>query len=156
MIPPLPSGSNLSANPPLVTKTLSSWRRYVLESHFSRQRHQPQAQIEQYSRLLTNARELLLDIHATYTSPNATEPVNISETISKDLNSAVNTATSVTFYAMQDIFTPARKDVEGLIRDDIYPRFVTHQLTASAAMALAHDRKTYQGLGDCFCLTDPK
>ncbi|THZ99383.1 hypothetical protein D6C82_05194 [Aureobasidium pullulans] len=112
--------------------------------------------IEQYSRLLTKARELLLDIHATYTSPNATEPVNISETISKDLNSAVNSATSVTFCAMQDIFTPARKDVEGLIRDDIYPRFVTHQLTASAAMALAHDRKTYQGLGDCFCLTDPK
>ncbi|KAI5198642.1 hypothetical protein E4T39_06728 [Aureobasidium subglaciale] len=112
--------------------------------------------IEQYSRLLAQARDLLSEIHATYTSPNASEPVNITETISKDLTSAVSTATSVTFYAMQDIFGNARKHIEGLIRDDIYPRFVTHQLTASAAMALAHDRKTYQGLGDCFCLTDPK
>jgi PAS domain S-box-containing protein len=57
---------------------------------------------------------------------------------------------------MQDIFAHAQVHVEGLIRDDIYPRFVTHQLTTSARMALAHDRKAYQGLGDCFCLTDPK
>jgi hypothetical protein len=98
----------------------------------------------------------LSDIHATYTSPNATDPVNITETISKDLASTINTASNATFSAMQDMFTPARKEVEGLIQDDIYPRFVKHQLIASAAMALAHDRKTYQGLGDCFCLTDPK
>ncbi|KAI4751312.1 hypothetical protein E4T52_16241 [Aureobasidium sp. EXF-3400] len=112
--------------------------------------------IEQYSQLLAQAQELLFDIHATYTSPDATDPVNITETISRDLTSAINTATSVTFYAMQDIFAHAREHVEGLIHDDIYPRFVTHQLMASATMALAHDRKTYQRLGDCFCLTDPK
>jgi hypothetical protein len=57
---------------------------------------------------------------------------------------------------MLDMFTPARKHIEDLIQDDIYPRFVKHQLMASATMALAHDQKTYHGLGDCFCLTDPK
>lgn len=57
---------------------------------------------------------------------------------------------------MQDIFAPAQRHVEDLIRDDIYPRFVTHQLTTSATMALAQNPKTYQGLGDCFCLTDPR
>ncbi|KAI5207258.1 hypothetical protein AUEXF2481DRAFT_48095 [Aureobasidium subglaciale EXF-2481] len=112
--------------------------------------------IAQYNQLVTQARDLLSEIHATYTSPNATEPVNLTEIISKDLNSAVNTATNVTFYGMQDILDNARKHVEGLIRDDIYPRFVTHQLATSAKMALAHKRQTYQGLGDCFCLTDPK
>ncbi|KAG9850929.1 hypothetical protein KCU98_g3067, partial [Aureobasidium melanogenum] len=111
--------------------------------------------IEQYRSLLAQAQELLLHIHATYTSTHATEPINITETISKSLTSAIDTATSDTFYAMQDIFAPAQRHVEDLIRDDVYPRFVTHQLTTSASMALAHDRKTYQGLGDCFCLTDP-
>jgi hypothetical protein len=57
---------------------------------------------------------------------------------------------------MQSMFTPAQNHVEDMIQDDIYPRFVKHQLMASASMALAHDQKTYQGLGDCFCLTDPK
>ncbi|KAI4717889.1 hypothetical protein E4T48_05896 [Aureobasidium sp. EXF-10727] len=112
--------------------------------------------IEQYNRLLAQAGDLLSEIHATYTSSDASEPVNIPETISMDLTSAVSTATSITFPAMQDTFADARNHVEDLIRDDIYPRFVTHQLTASAAIALSHDQKTYQGLGDCFCLTDPK
>lgn len=57
---------------------------------------------------------------------------------------------------MQDVFLDARQDVEDMIREDVYPRFVTHQMTSSAAMALAHDRDIYQGLGDCFCLTDPR
>jgi hypothetical protein len=139
------------------------WRKHCLSregklgrSRSAIKRHQPQAQIEQYSQLLAQAQRLLSDIHATYTCPDATDPVNITETISKALASAINTASNVTFPAMQDMFTPAQKHVEGLIQDDIYPRFVKHQLMASASMALAHDQMTYQGLGDCFCLTDPK
>jgi hypothetical protein len=139
-----------------VGKMLPSWRRYVQRVQLSSQRYQQQVQVEQYRSLLAQAQELLSDIHATYTSPDATEPVNITETISSNLTSAIDTATGVTFYAMQDIFAHAQEHVQGMIRDDIYPRFVTRQLTASATMAMVHDRKTYQGLGDCFCLTDPK
>jgi hypothetical protein len=139
-----------------VAKTSLFSTRYVQKVQVSRQRHQPRTQIEQYSQLLAQAQRLLSDIHATYTRPDATDLVNITETISRDLASAINTASNVTFPAMQDMFIPARKHVEGLIQDDVYPRFVKHQLMASAAMAMAQDQKTYQGLGDCFCLTDPK
>jgi PAS domain S-box-containing protein len=45
--------------------------------------------------------------------------------------------------------------VEKLLASDIYPRFVKHQVTATATMALADHRERYQGLGDCFCITDP-
>lgn len=156
MIQPLPSGSNPFATHMPVAKTSLFSTRYVQKVQVSRQRHQPRTQIEQYSQLLAQAQRLLSDIHATYTRPDATDLVNITETISRDLASAINTASNVTFPAMQDMFIPARKHVEGLIQDDVYPRFVKHQLMASAAMAMAQDQKTYQGLGDCFCLTDPK
>jgi len=129
---------------------------YGHKVQFTCQRHQLYAQVQQYSQLLTQAQALLTEIHATYTCPDATDPVNITETISKDLTSAIDTTSSVILPGMQDMFEPARKHVEDLIQDDIYPRFVKHQLMASATMALAQDRKTYQGLGDCFCLTDPK
>ena len=46
--------------------------------------------------------------------------------------------------------------MEKLLASDIYPRFVKHQVTAAATMALADHRERYQGLGDCFCMTDPK
>ena len=105
---------------------------------------------------MNQAQELLFEIHATYTSRNATEPINISENISKDLTTIIDTTTNVTFPIMQNIFSGAREHVEALIREDVYPRFVTHQMTASATVALSRARQTYQGLGDCFCLTDPK
>ncbi len=38
---------------------------------------------------------------------------------------------------------------------DMYPRFVKYQVTAQATLALADHREKFQGLGDCFCLTDP-
>lgn len=57
---------------------------------------------------------------------------------------------------MESIFAGAQEHVENILQGDIYPRFVKHQVTTSAATALSDNRSTYQGLGDCFCLTDPK
>ncbi len=56
---------------------------------------------------------------------------------------------------MELIFADAQEYVEKLLATDIYPRFVKHQMTTSAVKALSNDRGKYQGLGDCFCLTNP-
>jgi len=56
---------------------------------------------------------------------------------------------------LETIFVGAQEQVEKLLAEDIYPRFVKHQVTTSATLALADHRERFQGLGDCFCLTDP-
>jgi PAS domain S-box-containing protein len=61
----------------------------------------------------------------------------------------------VTLPSLETIFLGAQEHVEKLLASDIYPRFVKHQVTATATMALADHRERYQGLGDCFCMTDP-
>lgn len=62
---------------------------------------------------------------------------------------------NTTVPAMDDIFVDAQDHIEKLVASDVYPRFVKHQVTVSAALALTQSKKTYKGLGDCFCLTDP-
>jgi hypothetical protein len=56
---------------------------------------------------------------------------------------------------MENIFNGAQDHIEKLLAGDIYPRFVKHQITTSATVALGNDKSRFQGLGDCFCLTDP-
>jgi len=56
---------------------------------------------------------------------------------------------------METLFNTAQDEIEALVATDIYPRFVRHQMTMSAAKALAGDRKKYAGLGDCFVMTTP-
>ena len=56
---------------------------------------------------------------------------------------------------MESIFAEAQEGVENILRTAVYPRFVKYQITNSASKALSTDRARYQGLGDCFCLTDP-
>jgi PAS domain S-box-containing protein len=56
---------------------------------------------------------------------------------------------------MDSIFLDAQRSIEKLLADDAYPRFVKHQATIQATTALAQHRERFEGLGDCFCLTDP-
>lgn len=72
--------------------------------------------------------------------------------VHKEMRSVLGTS----FVGLESIFHETRSRIEDLVFSGVYPSFVRFQLTLSATRALANDRHRYQGLGDCFCLTDPK
>ncbi|KUJ16946.1 uncharacterized protein LY89DRAFT_616615 [Mollisia scopiformis] len=112
-------------------------------------------QIDKYNRLLDEVTQTLASIHNTYTSPEAPRQVNISHHLIKRVSADIRQSTQFTLPTLDSIFINAQEHVEKLLASDIYPRFVKHQVTAQATMALADHRERFQGLGDCFCLTDP-
>ncbi|KAI9054835.1 hypothetical protein LZ554_001979 [Drepanopeziza brunnea f. sp. 'monogermtubi'] len=112
--------------------------------------------VDRYYRLLDEITQTLGQIHATYTSPDAPRQINISHHHIKDLSGDIRQATQSTIPALESVFTGAQKHVEKLLASDVYPRFVKHQVTAQAIQALATQRDRFAGLGDCFCITDPK
>jgi phototropin len=112
-------------------------------------------QIDAYNRLLDEVTQLLSDIHTTYTSPDAPQQINIPYNLTKQVTGDIKQSTNHIIPSLETVFTGAQEHVERLLAGDIYPRFVRHQVTASATMALADHRERYPGLGDCFCLTDP-
>ncbi|KAL2060930.1 hypothetical protein VTL71DRAFT_8982 [Oculimacula yallundae] len=111
--------------------------------------------VDRYNRLLDEVTQLLGTMHSTYTSADATRQINISHSHMKHVSADIKQATNFTLPALESIFVGAQTHVEKLLASDIYPRFVKHQITAQASLALAGQRDRFQGLGDCFCLTDP-
>lgn len=99
--------------------------------------------------------KVLGEIHATYTSVDSPKQINISYALMKRISSDIRSTSQSTIPAMENILAGAQDHIEKLIAADIYPRFVKHQITTSVALSLAEDKSRYQGLGDCFCLTDP-
>ncbi|APA06158.1 hypothetical protein sscle_01g009280 [Sclerotinia sclerotiorum 1980 UF-70] len=112
--------------------------------------------IDEYNRLIDEATRLLSTIHSTFISSEAPRQINISSSHTRELSHDIKNATYNVLPGLQDIFNESQEQIEKLLASDLYPRFVRHQVTASATMALANDRERYPGLGDCFCLTDPK
>ena len=112
-------------------------------------------QIDKYNRLLDEVTQLLGTIHSTYTSADAPRQINLAHSHIKHISADIKQATNTTLPALEGIFVGAQDHVEKLLASDIYPRFVKHQVTAQASLALADHRDKFQGLGDCFCLTDP-
>lgn len=98
----------------------------------------------------------MTDIHHSYTSLEAPKQLGVNANILRHINAEIKERTVSTLPAMESVFADAQGEVEGIIRTAVYPRFVKYQMTNSASKALASDRQKYQGLGDCFCLTDPK
>ena len=97
----------------------------------------------------------MTDIHHSYTSTEAPKQLGIATGLLKKMNVDIRTSTASTLPSMESIFAEAQDGVENILRTAVYPRFVKYQITTSAAKALSTDRSQYQGLGDCFCLTDP-
>ncbi|PBP27107.1 hypothetical protein BUE80_DR001858 [Diplocarpon rosae] len=81
--------------------------------------------------------------------------ININDCHVRHVSADIKQATTFTLPALEGIFAGAQGHVEKLLASDIYPRFVKHQITAQASLALADHKDKFQGLGDCFCLTDP-
>lgn len=96
------------------------------------------------------------DIHHSYTATEAPKQLGVAANLLKKINVDIRTCTTSTLPSMENIFIEAQEGVENILRTAIYPRFVKYQITTSASRALSTDRYKYQGLGDCFCLTDPR
>ncbi|KAM3076853.1 hypothetical protein ACMFMG_003681 [Clarireedia jacksonii] len=112
--------------------------------------------IDEYNRLLDETQRLLSTIYGTYIAPDAPHQINIPNNDARQLSRDVKSATQSILPSLEDIFNSSQDHIEKLLATDIYPRFVKYQVTASATMALASDRERYPGLGDCFCITDPR
>ena len=97
----------------------------------------------------------MTEIHYSYTSSEAPKQIGVPTTMLKRMNAEIKQSTTTTLPAMEDIFGEAQENVEQILRTAVYPRFVKYQMTNNASKALSQDRSRYQGLGDCFCLTDP-
>ncbi|KAL9029464.1 MAG: hypothetical protein Q9196_002286 [Gyalolechia fulgens] len=111
--------------------------------------------VDRYNALLDELATIMTDLHFTYTANEAPKQIGIPTTVLRKINADIKNSTTTTLPLMESIFSTAQEDVEQIIRSAIYPRFVKYQITNSASRALATDRLRYQGLGDCFCLTDP-
>jgi len=98
----------------------------------------------------------MTDIHYSYTATEAPKQIGIPNNLLKRMNQDIKSCTTTTLPSMESIFVEAQDNVENILRTAVYPRFVKYQMTNSASKALSTDRSRYQGLGDCFCLTDPK
>lgn len=95
-------------------------------------------------------------IHAEFIASGAATSVGVPANISKKVSNDLKEATFMTLPKLESMFTPAQQYVEQLLASDVYPRFVRHQITTAATMAMASHREKFSGLGDCFVLTDPQ
>lgn len=112
--------------------------------------------VDEYRTTLNNLASQMAGIHKTFISPGSQSQINVNGALlnraHKDMKALINRA----FPSMEMVFTDLQEQIETMVFQDIYPRFVRHQMALSAARALGVDRFKYQGLGDCFCLTNPK
>lgn len=111
--------------------------------------------MDRYNALLDELTTIMTDIHYSYTATEAPKQLGIHSNLMRRINADIKASTMSTLPSMESIFTEAQEHVEGILRTAVYPRFVKYQMTNSASKALSTDRTKYQGLGDCFCLTDP-
>lgn len=95
-------------------------------------------------------------IHADFIALGAPKQLNLPTDLGKNVSNTLKEATYKTLPGLESIFAGAQGHVEQLLASDVYPRFVKHQITASATMSMASHRELYGGLGDCFCMTDPQ
>ena len=113
------------------------------------------ARANKYHALLEEVAKAISEIHKDYISNTAPAQVNLPESVLFKVNNEMRYALSSGLPMLENIFVHAQADIERLVYSDIYPKFVRHQMSVSAARALGGDRTKYAGLGDCFVLTDP-
>ncbi|KAK5062497.1 hypothetical protein LTR84_004570 [Exophiala bonariae] len=111
--------------------------------------------VTRYNNLLSEVAKNMFDIHRNFISVNSPNQINISENVLVKVNRDLKSALTTTLPKLESVFVDSQNSIERLVADDVYPKFVRHQMTMSAAKALAGDRGKYAGLGDCFVLSDP-
>ena len=95
------------------------------------------------------------EIYHSFISVNANTQVGLPHPIMNQVVSDIKVHFKSTLPQMESIFQDAQYYIENMVFMDIYPRFVKNKMSMSAFRALGSDRREFQGLGDCFCFTDP-
>jgi hypothetical protein len=116
----------------------------------------PNVKTEQYNKLLGELTKMLVDIDQDFLSPRSQSQINMPVALLETTHSRVKLVVKKTTPVLELVLREAQQSMQEIVFADVYPRFVRHQMTMSASRALANDRYRYQGLGDCFCLTDPR
>ena len=117
--------------------------------------------VDRYNGLLKEVAKAMSEIQQAYISTSADDQINIPESMLSKVNRDVHSALTTTLPTLESVFDECRGSIERLVADDIYPRFVQHQMTIAASKALAQthagndNQSKYAGLGDCFVLTNP-
>lgn len=114
------------------------------------------SKVDEYRTTLNNLAGQMAFIHKQFISPGSAFQINVNGGLLKRAHKEMKTLISSAFPSMETVFTELQDQIETLVFQDVYPRFVRHQMALSATRALATDRFKYQGLGDCFCLTNPR
>lgn len=112
--------------------------------------------VDEYRTTLNSLASQMATIHKTFISPGSHSQINVNGALLKQTHKEMKSLINSAFPSMETVFTDLQEQIETLVFQDIYPRFVRHQMALSATRALGSDRFKYQGLGDCFTLTDPK
>jgi hypothetical protein len=113
------------------------------------------ARVHRYQSMINSLSREIVELHDEFVAPTAASQINVPEPVRVRTTQETKGAMNSTVPALEDLFRYAKIDIENLVYSDVYPKFVRHQMTLSAAKALGGDRKQYAGLGDCFVLTDP-
>ncbi|KAK7987361.1 MFS general substrate transporter [Apiospora arundinis] len=113
------------------------------------------AKVGQYQDSLGALSAQLATIHKSFISDQSSSQITAPRELLLAAHREIKTTVSGTFVNMESLFTDLQKRVEHTVFTDIYPRFVREKVSLSAIQALASDRHKYQGLGDCFVLSDP-
>ncbi|KAJ4423277.1 hypothetical protein N0V82_002004 [Gnomoniopsis sp. IMI 355080] len=111
--------------------------------------------VDEYRTTLNNLASQMAAIHKNFISPGSHSQINVNGAMLRQTHKEMKSLINSAFPAMETVFTDLQEQIETLVFQDIYPRFVRHQVALSATKALGSDRFKYQGLGDCFTLTDP-
>ncbi|OLN86170.1 Blue-light-activated histidine kinase 1-like protein 4 [Colletotrichum chlorophyti] len=111
--------------------------------------------VEQYQTVLNDLAGIVTSIHKDFLSEDSPKQINVKGEVRKAVRLEMKSLVAKTLPSMETLFSDLQQSIEQDVFLDIYPRFVRYQMALSATMALANERHTYQGLGDCFCLTNP-
>lgn len=113
------------------------------------------AKVRHYRVLLDEVAKSVYETHRDFIAVGSPSQINLTEMEHSKVQSEMKFALSDKLPSLEKLFDRAQNRIEELVYRDIYPSFVSYQLSVSAAKALARDRSKYGGLGDCFILTDP-
>lgn len=114
------------------------------------------SKVDAYRTTLNGLAAQMSTIHKNYIAPGSPSQINVNGSLLKRAHRDMRSLVTSALPSMENLFTELQEQIETLVFQDVYPRFVRHQMALSASRALASDRFKYQGLGDCFCLTNPK
>lgn len=112
--------------------------------------------VDEYRNTLNNLASQMAGIHKTFISPGSVRQINVNSSLLRRAHMDMKNLINGAFPTMEMVFADLQEHIETVVYQDIYPSFVRQQVALSASRALGGDRFQYQGLGDCFCLTNPK